>query len=453
VTRFGWRTPINIPFVPTKRLALLVLASAPVWLVASVPGLTGGTWVIAGLLLAIAVAVAGDAAFTPTRRELDVAREFPGSVGVGDDATGTYVLTSRWPARVAGDLYDELPEGVARLDAPPRPFEIAPAGSVPVAVRFQGRARGEWPLGVVVLRVRGRLGLMERTLRYPGEERIVVAPSLGNVRRYRLLAVQRRLRDLGVRSLRRRGEGTNFAGYHEYVPGDDPRSIDWKATARRRTMITREFSIEQGQTVMLLIDAGRLMTQIAGAYPRFEYALSSALSLADIAIESGDQVGALVFNDVVRAYVPPARGRSALGAVRSALLPVRATMAEPDYAAAFRTLDQRHRRRALVVVFTDVIDVRASQSVIAHTVRSARRHLPVVVALRNEALVEAASLVGVTSSGEVYERAAAEELLSARDEALLRMRQAGVSVLDVRPQAMTAAVINRYLELKGRGAV
>jgi uncharacterized protein (DUF58 family) len=128
-------------------------------------------------------------------------------------------------------------------------------------------------------------------------------------------------------------------------------------------------------------------------------------------------------------------------------------MVEPDYGAAFRTLEIRHRRRALVVLFTDVIDVRASQALIAHTARSARRHLPLVVALRNEALVGAAAPAGIASSGAVYERAAAEELLSARDEALGRMRQSGVSVIDVKPQAMTAAVINRYLELKGRGAV
>jgi uncharacterized protein (DUF58 family) len=195
------------------------------------------------------------------------------------------------------------------------------------------------------------------------------------------------------------------------------------------------------------------MTQFAGALPRFEYALSAALVLADVAVHSGDQVGLILFDDEVRAFVPPARGRTALQRVRDALIPAAATMAEPDYAAAFRTLAERHRKRSLIVLFTDVIDARASQALLAYTMRSAARHLPVVVALRNDELVEAALPARHESSTALFANAAAEELLSARDEALLRMRRAGVSVLDVSPHRMTAAVINRYLEIKGRASL
>jgi uncharacterized protein (DUF58 family) len=257
-----------------------------------------------------------------------------------------------------------------------------------------------------------------------------------------------------VRTVRRRGGGTAFAGLREYAVGDDPRRIDWKATARRDALITREFTAEQGQTVMIAVDAGRLMTQLVdGDVARFEYALSSALVLADVAAESGDQVGLIVFDDEVRAYVPPAKGAVALQRLRDALVPVQATMTEPDYAAAFRTLATRHRRRSLLVIFTDVIDARASQSLIAHTTRGAARHLPLVVALRNDALVAAARVRESAGARALYESAAAEELLGAREDALGRMRQAGVSVVDVSPRAMTAAVVNRYLELKARGAV
>jgi uncharacterized protein (DUF58 family) len=257
-----------------------------------------------------------------------------------------------------------------------------------------------------------------------------------------------------VRDARRRGEGRSFARLRDYVVGDDPRRIDWKATARRDALITREFTAEQGQTVMIAVDAGRLMTQLVdGGNARFEYALSSALVLADVAAASGDQVGLIVFDDEVRAYVPPARGASALQRLRDALVPVQATMAEPDYASAFRTLAARHRRRSLLVLFTDVIDARASHSLIAHTTRGAARHLPLVVALRNDALVEAARPVAAPTARALYESSAAEELLGGREDALARMRRAGVAVVDVSPKAMTAAVVNRYLELKARGAL
>jgi uncharacterized protein (DUF58 family) len=138
--------------------------------------------------------------------------------------------------------------------------------------------------------------------------------------------------------------------------------------------------------------------------------------------------------------------------VHNALIPVHATLTEPDYAAAFRFLATRQRRRALIVFFTDVIDARASRALIAHVARSALRHLVVLVALRNDAIVAAAT-PAMTNEATLYESAAAEELIVERAEALERMRRSGVTVLDVSPTAMTAAVVNRYLEIKARGAL
>jgi uncharacterized protein (DUF58 family) len=175
--------------------------------------------------------------------------------------------------------------------------------------------------------------------------------------------------------------------------------------------------------------------------------------LTDIAASAGDRVGTLVFDDEVRAFVPAQRSRGALQAVRDALVPVVATSREPDYAAAFRFLAAHQRKRALIVFFTDVIDVRASQALLAHVSRSAARHLAIVVALRNDAVFTAAVPAQPENAPLLFESAAAEELILAREGALERMRRAGVVVLDVSPQVMTASVINRYLEIKSRGAL
>ena len=300
--------------------------------------------------------------------------------------------------------------------------------------------------------MRTPLGLAVRTFRYRQADRVFVAPSLAGVKRFRWLAVHHGLATVGVRDARRRGEGRSFARLRDYVVGDDPRHIDWKATARRGHTITREFTVEQSQTVFILVDAGRSMTQLAGRYPRFEYALSATLLLADVAITAGDRVGALVFDDQLRALVPAQRSVTALHALRTALVPVQPTLVEPDYAAAFRTLAQRQRKRALIVLVTDVIDARAARALLAHLTRGASRHLALVVALRNDALIHAAAAPGIGVS-ELYASAAAEELLAERLTALQRMRDAGVVVLDVAPDAMAAAVVNQYLELKSRGAL
>lgn len=465
---------------PTRRLALLLALVAPVWL------LSGSGWGVVVAIVAtgaVLVAAALDIVRAPAAGAITVERELPSTIGLGEAVEGVYVLRSHWPRPLRVQVHDRLPAAVSRdaasralavgpipgltdgggaaptdVPPPPRlPTVLVAAGGVATApLAVAGNARGRVALGPVALRVKGALGLVDRVLRPQpeGATELAVAPSVAGIRRYRLLALQRRLRDAGVRQLRRRGQGTSFASLRDYAVGDDPRHMDWKATARRGKPIVREYTVEQGQSVILAIDAGRMMTQLAGdGQSRFEHALGAALVLADVAVHSGDQVGLLLFDDELRAWLPPTRGAPALTRLREALVPARATLTEPDYAGAFRTLATRHRKRALVVIFTDVVDERASHALLAHTARGAARHLPLVVALHNDALTAAALPQAHSHPDALYAAAAAEELVQAREGALQRMRRAGVSVVDVSPTHMAAAVVNRYLELKGREAV
>jgi uncharacterized protein (DUF58 family) len=436
-------------FVPTRRLALVIAAVAPLWLLSR---WSAGFLVAACALVALVISAALDIALLPEATDIEVDRRLPETLGVSDRVDGSYHLGSRWGRPLYVTLHDELPAHISSVREA-RKVLLPARGTLDLTFQVEGRARGESALGDVALRVRTPLGLVARTLCYPRSDRVIVAPSLAGVRRFRWLAVHQRLAAVGVRASRRRGEGRSFARLRDYVIGDDPRYIDWKATARRGHPITREFTIEQSQTVYVLVDAGRSMTQLAGAYPRFEYALSSALVLADVAVRAGDRVGAMVFDDRLRALVPAQRGASALHALRTALVPLQPTLVEPDYAAAFRALALRQRKRALLVMLTDVIDARAARSLLAHLTRGASRHLAIVVALRNEALLGAAALPRGGGPRAIYASAAAEELLAERATALQRMRDAGVVVLDVAPDAMAAAVVSEYLDLKARGAL
>lgn len=450
----------RIPFAPTRRLALVVLAVAPAWLLSGWPT---GQAIAAALFALVLLAAVADAARTPRPSDVEVQRALPPTAGMGDRVPGRYVVRSRLQRALAAHVVDRLPAGVGRDGPAELPVRLLAGGEAAVALTFLAHARGEHPLGPVALVVTGPMGLVRRTVRVAPDDALVVAPSTAGVRRFRLLAVQHRLRDAGVRQLRRRGGGSAVTALREYAPGDDPRRVDWKASARRPTLVVREYGAEQGQTVIVAVDAGRLMTQLVGPNrSRFDAALDAALVLADVAARAGDRVGLLVFDDAVRAWVPPAAGAAAVARVRDALVPVQPVLREPDYAGAFRALAERHRRRSLVVLFTDVIDARASRGLLAHAARGAARHLLLTVALRDDAL-DAAARPGAapgtggapdtSDAGSLYESAAAEELLLAREEALARMRQAGVSVLDVSAGAMTAALVNRYLELKARAAV
>ncbi len=452
---------------PTRRLALAAALLAPLWLLS---GYAAGRVAAALAVVLLAVAAGVDAALTPAARDVDVERRAPATAGLGDPTPAAYVVRSRWPRRLRAWVADRPPREVAREGPALLPVVLAAGGAAEVTVTLPvtlvPRARGVHALGPVALVVAGPLGLVRRTLRWEPGDVVAVAPSTADVRRFRLLAAQHRLRDAGVRRLRRRGEGATVATLREYAPGDDPRRVDWKASARRDAPVVREYQAEQGQTVVLLVDAGRLMTQLVDAEPaggrgpddgpgrsRFDAALDSALVLADVAARAGDRVGLLVFDDAVRAWVPPATGVGAVVRIRDALVPVQPVLLESDYAGAFRTLAERHRKRSLVVLFTDVIDARASRALLAHVARGAVRHLTLVVALRDAALDGVARRHDGGGTLAVYERAAAEELLLAREEALAQMRRGGVVVLDVAAEGMTAGVVNRYLELKGRGAV
>jgi uncharacterized protein (DUF58 family) len=433
--------------IPTRRLAWIAAGLGVLWLLPGRLGVYAGVAGIGALLLLVLV----DWVLLPNKRAIVIERDAPGAVGIGDRADGTYTVRSAWPRALHVRVVDEMPAavrggvGVVNVDLPGR-------GTATLPFELSGMIRGLATLGRVGAQATTPLGVLASRATFARADTILVTPSVSNVRRFRLLAVQHRLHTAGVRVLRQRGESRAFAGLRDYAIGDDPRHIDWKATARRRKHMVREFTIEQSQTIFTLVESGRAMTQLAGEFSRLEHALSAALVLTDVAATSGDRVGAMVFDQDVRAFVPPSRGEAALRLVRNALIPVTATMSEPDYAGAFRYLATRQRRRALIVFFTDVIDERASRALVAHVTRSAARHLLVVVALRNDAVFEAAIPRGERDLA-LYTSAAAEELVAGRQAVLERMRRAGVTVLDVSPQAMAAAVVNKYLEIKSRGAL
>jgi len=245
---------------PTPRMAAAVLALSVLWLIPRI----GAALAIGGLVVA-AACVIFEYLRLPKRGDLVVQRDAPDTLGLGDAATIEYRIASGWPWLVRAQLFDRLPAGLAGA-VPHDVFTVDARATVTIAVTASGAARGMSAFGDVALRVAGPLGLLARTIVADGlsPQSTTVVPSLTNVRRFRFLAMQQRLSDVGVRALKQRGEGNAFAGLRDYVPGDDPRFVDWKATARHGHLISREHTIERSQVVISMIDCGRAMTQLAG---------------------------------------------------------------------------------------------------------------------------------------------------------------------------------------------
>ena len=372
------------------------------------------------------------------------------SVGRTGEVVYRWTNPSSRPARL--HVREVRPDILGGLQAP-RALAIPPRAAVrepvPVVPLRRGRETGA---GGFVIDSMGPLGLGRHRVRLPLPWDVVVYPPLVSVRLRASVADARR-RDAGMKPIRRLGEGRLFESLREWVPGDDLRHIDWKATARRAKVITRQYEAERRQQVLLVLDTGRLMTaDVAAGVARLDFAVQAALELAYAAAQHDDNVGIMTFADGVQHFVAPERGRAGVRRVMDVLAEVQPKLVEPDYPGAFRYLAARNRKRALTVLFTDVIDRFASDALVANVATLRPRHLPLAVTLRNPEL-DAAAMQRPATPRDAFRKAAAEELLHAREEALGHMRRAGVLVIDVTPERAAQAVVAKYLDLKRRGTL
>ena len=384
--------------------------------------------------------------------EFPVVREAPPAFSVGRPLPVTY----RWRNPAARPLVVRVREVVPSLltlaGGNDRWLVLPPGVETRDEQRFVPEHRGKAPGGQLHLRVRGPWGLAWRQGKRDLPWDVVVYPSLKLAALRALPAQTQRRREAGFRNIRRIGEGRLFESIKEWVPGDEMRTIDWKATARRGKLMGRQYEDERRQQVMMVIDAGRLLTAEIDGRPRLEAAIDAALDLAHSAVQHDDNIGLLVFADEVLQFVPPTRGRRALRQVLEALAAIEGRLVEPNYPAAFAYLAARNRKRALTVLFTDVVDRTASDAFVAQAGSLRPRHLPLAVTLRDPGLERLATSRALTIE-DAFQRAAAEELLEARSLALGELRSHGVLVLDVLPDGAARAVVAQYERLKRRARV
>ncbi len=404
---------------------------------------------LADLALIVAVWIDAARAPVPGSSQLGVVRDAPPAFSVGRAADVTYRWVNGTGRRARLRLREVRPDLLGGTQ-PPRCLAVPPLGETRDLVAVIPVRRGRERAGEFVVDSTGPLGLGRRRARVALPWEAAVYPPLVSVRLRASVAQAQRRREQGITPLRQIGEGRLFESLREWVPGDDLRHIDWKATARRRKVITRQYEAERRQQVLLVLDTGRLLTADIAGVSRLDYVVQAALELAYAATQHDDNVGVMAFADGVQHFVAPQRGRLALKRVLDVLAVVEPRLVEPDYPGAFRYLAARNRKRALTVLFTDVIDRFASDALVANVASLRPRHLPLAVTLKNPGLEQAAAL-RPADAHDAFRKAAAEELLGARDQALGHMRRAGVLVLDVPPDRAAQAVVAKYLELKRRG--
>jgi len=325
------------------------------------------------------------------------------------------------------------------------------SGELELVRLYRSDVRGSFEFGDLRLVIRGRFGLAERSLRLAGTQPIAIEPALANLKNTLRLAASDRWQDLGVRLARRRGGETEFESLREYVHGDDVRRVDWKAFARRGKPMVRQYQVERGQELILLVDCGRRMriTTAHGkrrGWTKLDWALDAALELAAVALSKGDRVGTAAFDRGLTTYVAPAKASYQLTRLSQALFDLQPTEHDSDLERALRELATRHRRSATVILISDVADplsVKAQRRALAS---ASRRHRLVFAALDDPGLRVAADGEGVTAPV----RAAALELAEDRGRALRELATSGARVLDALPAEAAAPLLAAWLDERRR---
>lgn len=433
---------------PTPRAGFLFAMLVPltiVLVVATRPSL----WTLAldFAILAMA-AIATDAALSPARRHIALAAHPPERLFVGEAGTVRVAVDGRLARRRAA--LHVLLEGRGPIDAiEPQRAILSPGNVHDVACRIAPRRRGKVFVDAVWLRWDGPFGLVRRIVRTPVDGEIDVVP---NVRGAQTMALQFFAKEAvqGVRVERQRGEGTEFESLREYVPGLDPRHIDWKRSARHRKLVAKEFQSERNHPLVLAFDTGHLMGEPIGGLARLDHAINAGLVLGWIALRGGDIVGGYGFDSRVRAYLAPARGLSRFANLLSWTAELAYGTEETNFTLGLAELSIRMRRRALVVVFTDFVDTVTAELMIESLQRIANRHVVVLVTLRDEALDRMAER-RPDRFETLAEAVFIDDFARERTIVLERLARMGLHTIDVPATGVSIALINRYLEIKQRG--
>lgn len=407
------------------------------------------TGVGAALVVVWAAACAADWWAAP--REWQVERLCGAAMSLGSENRVELRLAARVRRPTRLTCRDECdPElgarpSVMELTVPKLGWGVAEYVCVPVR-------RGRLSFHRVLVRCPGPLGLWRRQAAIAAPWVVPVYPALRAIGRWESLVRRGGVAEMGVRSWRRYGEGTEFAGIREYVDGDDPRRVNWRATARLGRAMTSQYEPERSRPVWLVLDCGRLMAAGEEGLTKLDVALASALLLAWVALFRGDRVGAVAVAEGLVGLAPPRSGRSHYQRLLEGLSGLRPHLVDPDWELAITELRRRPGPRALVVTFTDLADPALSERLAASLSRLRPHHLPLVVTQTDPVLERELRSVP-NDQRSVLRRAAALQLLGERRSALARLEALGVFTVDSGRAGVGPAVINRYLELKARGAL
>lgn len=402
--------------------------------------------------LALLAAAAADYYLSRGLKGVNATRKFSKRFAIGD-ATDVHLLIANVSHRDV-DLWvkDEYPPEMRVEDGREASFGVEAGSEATFTYSVTAPKRGKYEFGTTAVRFLSRLGLVWCQTTLCGSETVKVYPNMRRAREMELKAVGANSFLAVRRRSVRRGEGREFESMRDYVRGDELRHISWTTTARRGKLTTRQYQIERDQTIIIALDAGRLMTGRIGDETKFDTAIHASLALISAAAKGGDNCGVVVFGRNIKRYLPPKKSIGHIDAVLEALHDLEPEMIEPSYSRAFEFISANAKKRSFVVILTDLVDKESSAELIDSLKLLRPTHLPLVVTIGDRDLNSTVSAVPETLR-EVFVQSAAEEIIHQRDSALRKVETYGGLALDVTTQNLAPGLLETYLRVKERGMI
>ncbi|GAA4375121.1 DUF58 domain-containing protein [Hymenobacter koreensis] len=445
----------------TSRFFGLLAALATGFVVAFfVPVLLVPLQVALGLFVALAL-LDGVLLYAPgtggSRGGVTARRELGDKLANGSDNNVRIWLDNQYRFPVGTQTIDELPAQFQRRDAL---FTTALRAGESTVIHYQLRPtrRGEYHFGAVNVLVTSPIGLLRRRFRHETEGRTVpVYPSFLQMRQYELLAVSNRLTEAGVKRLRRVGHSMEFEQLRPYAPGDDPRTVNWRATARRRStgadaLVVNHYQDERAQQVYCLIDKGRVMRMPFEGLSLLDYAINATLVISNIALHKHDKAGLITFSERGGTVLAADRRPDQLRRLLDALYRQKTRYLESDYERLYLAVQKNARQRSLLMLFTNFESVSSLQRQLPYLRQMARQHLLLVVFFENTEL-QAFLDTPPSTTEDVYNQTIAEKFAQEKRQIVRELQRYGIHALLTPPQHLTVNAINKYLEFKSRGLI
>ena len=383
---------------------------------------------------------------------LEAERNVPLQLSNGDLNVIALTVRNTYGFKVKARIIDEVP---VQFQVRDNGFVVPMAPGEEKTLRYTLRPteRGAYVFGHVNMFAEAPVGLLLRRFRTGAEVEAAVYPSVIQMHRYAFLATTNRLEEVGVKKVRRLGHTMEFDQIREYVPGDDRRSVNWKATARRGgRLMVNQYEEERSQPIYAVLDMGRTMRSPFDGLTLLDHSINAALVLLNIALLKSDKAGLIAFNEEIRAVLPADRRRSQLPRLLEALYKLETGFRDPSYEALLATIVRSLRKRGLMLLFTNFETRSGLRRQLPYLRRIARMHRLVVVFFENTGLRELLEQPSERVE-DVYVKAFAEGLAVEKREIARELERNGIGALLTRPESLTVDAINKYLEIKARGMI